>query len=668
VNRTSVIAVVGAGPRGVGFLERLSANAGELLPDHRVEVHLIDPFPPGAGRVWRHEQSPLLRMNSMAEDVTMFLDESVRCDGPIVSGPSLAEWGEMARSVAAPSADPAHPLDSVDAELAGLTGRSFPSRRLASRYLTWCYEHVKDTLPDTVDVRLHTDRVERITGPDDGRQRVWLAGAAEPLLVDAVVLAIGHLDADAFGPTAELADFAARHGRYYLPPAYSADVDLAGVPEGEPVLVRGMGLAFIDLMALLTEGRGGSYRTEPDGSLTYLPSGREPVLYVGSRRGVPYHAKTTYRLPGDRPPLPTFFGADDAARLLAAHDRLDFTEHVWPLLAKEIGWAYYHELGTAHAERMSVPWQRFAQQYAQLDWDSDERRALVAASVPRPADRLDFDLLDRPLTGLRFDSAEALQEHLRDYVRADLARRSDQAYSADLGAFLALLSVYAQMPGIIATGKLSVRSRVERLEGWWTGFFSYFASGPPGDRLEQLLALSRAGLVRFLGGGMRVTADEEQGLFVARGDNIDDVVTAGALIEARLPKATVEHTADGLLRSLQGTRIGTEEVLPGGPDGDVRTGLLAVSGVDGRLRDPVLGEWHRRRFALGPFTTVRTAAAFARPRTNAPAFRYNDAAARAVLRLLDELGGARVDSRLGAAPGQAPGTLLHDATEWRTAG
>jgi FAD-NAD(P)-binding len=642
VNRTAVIAVVGGGPRAVGFLERLSANVAELLPDRRVEVHLVDPFPVGAGRVWRHDQSPLLRMNSMAEDVTMFTDDSVRCEGPIMPGPSLAEWAEMARSVPT-DGEPAQ----VDAELATLTSRSFPTRRLASRYLTWFYEHVRATLPDTVDVVVHTDRVERVTGPDDGRQRVWLAGAGEPLLADVVVLTLGHLDADAFGPTAALADFAARHGRYYLPPAYSADVDLSAVPAGEPVLVRGLGLAFVDLMALLTEGRGGAYRTEPDGSLTYLPSGREPVLYAGSRRGVPYHAKTTYRLSAGPPPLPRFFGPDAVAELMATHERLDFTTHVWPLLAKEIGWAYYHELGTAHPERMSVSWDRFAERYSGLAWDCDERRALVAEAVPKSEDRLDFDRLDRPLHGLRFDSTEALQEHLREYVRADVARRSDPGYSADLGAFLALLSVYAQLPGIIAAGKLTASSRVQWLEGWWTGFFSYFASGPPGDRLEQLLALSRAGIVRFVGADMWVRADEESGTFVAGSASTDDVVTAGALIEARLPKATVEHTADGLLRSLHAARIGTEEVLAGDPGvGDVRTGLLKVSGVDGRLRDPLLGDWHRRRFALGPFTTVRTAAAFARPRTNAPAFRYNDAAARAVLGLLDELDPG--DTRVGA--------------------
>jgi uncharacterized NAD(P)/FAD-binding protein YdhS len=624
-----VIAVVGAGPRGVGFLERLSANVTELLPDRQIEVHFFDPFPPGAGRVWRHEQSPLLRMNSMAEDVTMFTDDSVRCDGPIVPGPSLAEWGAQARAA----------VTDVDAELAGLTGRTFATRRMASRYLSWFFDHVRETLPETIRVHVHTDTITRVTGPDEGAQQVWPAGADEPLTADIVVLAIGHVDAETNGPAQELADFADRHGLYYLPPAYTADVDLADIPAGEPVLVRGLGLAFVDLMVLLTEGRGGMYRTAEDGTLTYVPSGREPVLYVGSRRGVPYHAKIGYRLTGGPPPLPRFFGADTVDELIATHDVLDFQQHIWPLLGKEVGWGYYHELATAHPDRFAMPLADFSTRYAELTWDSPEMLALVAAAVPDPADRWDVARLDHPLRGMTFDDPEQLQKHLREYVTADLARRGDPAYSADLGAFLALLYGYAQLPRISASGKLDPSSRRAWLEGWWTGFFSYFASGPPGERLEQLLALSRAGLVRFLGADMWVTEDEQRGLWVAGSVSVDEVVTARALVDARLPKATVEHTANELLRFVREQRVGVEELLS-----DQRgTGLVKASEVDSRLIGPA-GQAHRRRFALGPFTTVRTAAAFARPRTNAPAFRYNDAAARAVLRVLAEPVGCCYDA------------------------
>lgn len=627
----AVLVVVGAGPRGVGFLERLSASVGELLPDRRIDVHFVDPFPPGPGRVWRHAQSPLLRMNSMGEDVTMFTDDSVRCTGPIVPGPSMSEWAELARSLAD---------GHIDDELAELTGRTFATRRMASRYLSWFFDHVRENLPPTIRVVVHTGTVTQVTGGADGPQQVWLADVPQPLTADAVVFAMGHMDARNAGPVRELADFADRHGLYYLPPAYTADVDLSAIPAGEPVLVRGLGLAFVDLMVLLTEGRGGTFRDEGDGRLTYLASGAEPVLYAGSRRGVPYHSKIGYQFPGAPPPLPRFFGRPGVDALLERHPVLDFDAHVWPLIGKDTGWGYYHELCASHPERFAMPWAEFADRYTELDWDTEELTELVAAAVPDPADRFDVPALDRPLRGLSFSDADMLQTYVRDHIAADLARRADPAHSADLGAFLALLYSYGQVPAIVASGRLSPWSRRERLEGWWTGFFNFYASGPPADRLERLLALSHAGLVRFLGADMWVKSDEAAGVFVAGSASVPNTVTARALVDARLPKATVEHTANGLLRDLREHHAGVEELLT-----DHRgTGLLKASAEDGRLVDPVLGP-HRRRFALGPFTNVRTAAAFARPRTNAPAFRYNDAAARAVLLLLGELTGESADAR-----------------------
>ena len=102
----TAIAIVGAGPRGTGLLERLAASVRELLPEvgsgAALDVHLIDPYPAGAGRIWRHAQSPLLAMNSMAADVTMFTDDSVRCDGPVVPGPSMWEWAQDLRAGGGP--------------------------------------------------------------------------------------------------------------------------------------------------------------------------------------------------------------------------------------------------------------------------------------------------------------------------------------------------------------------------------------------------------------------------------------------------------------------------------------------------------------------------------------------------------------------------------------
>ncbi|WP_329397539.1 FAD/NAD(P)-binding protein [Streptomyces melanogenes] len=579
------VVVVGAGPRGTGFLERLAANLPVLYGDQPLDVHLVDPHPPGGGRIWRAEQSPLLWMNSMAEDVTMFTDETVLQEGPVRPGPTLAEW-------------------------AGIDGQTFPSRRAQGAYLRWVYEEAVAALGPAVTVHEHRTRALRIGGPREGRQQVWLEGRAEPLGADLVVLTLGHLDAEPDAEQRELADFAARHGLVHLPPDFTADADLSALRPGEPVIVRGFGLAFVDLMVLLTEGRGGRY--DEDG--TYHPSGREPVLHVGSRRGVPYHSKIGYTWQGERPPLPRFFGPDAVDALLKRPGRPDFRRDVWPLVDKELGFAHYHRLFTAHPGRTAVDWPDFEEKYAEAEAGSPELHALVAAAVPDPADRLDLEALDHPLDGVRFTSSDALQDGLRAYITQDLTRRHDRAYSQDLAVFLGLLSVYGQLLRLGDVGR------------WWHGFFSYLASGPPGPRLRQLLALSDAGVVRFLGAGITVERDEAKGVFRAGGVSVPGEWTeARALVEARLPEPSLERTRSPLLRALH----------RGGADVSA-SGLLSVDPADGRVlgRD---GRPHPRRFALGPHTTARASGAFTRPRTGGPAFAQNDACARAALSFLRDL-------------------------------
>ncbi|MCE7002460.1 FAD/NAD(P)-binding protein [Kibdelosporangium philippinense] len=615
------IAIVGAGPRGIGLLERIAANVPELYGG-RLVVHLIDPFPPGPGRVWRFKQSPLLRMNSMPADVTMFTDDTVQCAGPIRPGPTLAEWvvgvraGELAADV----------NPELLEELRSVTATTFPTRRLQSAYLDWFYAWVLDSLPDSVDVRVHEATVVDITGPADDIQSVWLSGRSEPVLADVVVMTVGHLDADPSPEEAELADHAARHGLRYVPPAYTADLDLSGVAAGESVLLRGFGLAFVDLQVLLTEGRGGRFTPGPGDSLVYHPSGAEPLLYVGSRRGVPYHAKPAYPLQGNPAPLPKFFGPPEVADLLARPERLGLRRDLWPLMAKEIGWGYYHELFAAHPDRVRLELAEFADRYAELDWDSEEMASLIEKAVPGAEDRLDFAALDRPLNGLRFIDRTALTHHVSRYIEADLARREDSEFSADLGAFLALLSVFGQIAHLVTAAKLTPESQVGAVDGWWFGFFSYFASGPPGHRLRELLALIEAGVVRLVGPDMWVRADD--GKFVAGSPSVPGEIVATTLVEARLPKPSVRRATDPLIRTLYERGELVEEILREGVQ-EHTTGRITTT-VLGGLVDAD-GRSHARRYAFGPHTSIRSPGAFTRPQTNAVGFRQNDAVARAIL-------------------------------------
>ncbi len=630
----AAIAIVGAGPRGAGLLERIVASVPELRPHAGLDVHLIDPYPAGAGRIWRHEQSPLLAMNSMAADVTMFTDDSVRCDGPIVAGPSMWDWAQDLRAGLLPGEEVADLGPELAAELCALTAATFPSRRLQSAYLGWVLRHVLADLPAGVRVHVHECRATGLT--DDGpAQLVHLDGGAT-LRVDAVVLASGHLDATPTDAELDLAARAAAAGLRYLPPEQTTDSDLSGIEPGEPVIVRGTGLAFVDLVVLLFEGRGGRYEPGPDGELRYVPSGREPVLHVGSPRGSLYHAKTEYALRGGRPTLPRFLGPEAVDPLVARGD-VDLRTEVWPLMAKEIAWGWYHELLHGHPDRVRLDADTFTDRYSAAAWGSPEMVALLDEAVPDPRDRIDFAALDRPLDGVRAGSLDALQPLVRAHIEDDLHQHVDPAHTPHLGAFVAMLSVYAQVSPLVTEGALTARSK-DRDIRWWQGFFNAVASGPPGFRVRQLLALSRAGFVRFLGPGMWTEVGHDASgaaVFRAGGSAVPgESVTTTVMVDARLQEPSASRTTDPLLADLLRRGQVAEEVLVDG-DGTVlrNTGEIRVRPADGALVDAT-GRVHPRRFAIGPHTNVRVAGAFTRPGTNAQSLRYNDAVARAVLRSL----------------------------------
>jgi hypothetical protein len=218
------------------------------------------------------------------------------------------------------------------------------------------------------------------------------------------------------------------------------------------------------------------------------------------------------------------------------------------------------------------------------------------------------------------------------YIEHDLRLRTSPDHSETLALFIALLKVYMDLGRLVPPERLNARSQRE-VHGWWHGFFSFVDSGPPPQRLRQLLALHRAGLLQFLGPGLDVGADEASGQFVAVSVRGGVRVSAKALIEARLPAPAVAGSANPLLRYLHSSGFGSEQAVLTA-DGLHATGRLLVSAAS-ELVSPV-GEPQRRLFAVGPNTSGWGAGAFARPGTNAAPFRENDALARRILGVLAE--------------------------------
>lgn len=634
------IVFIGGGPRTAGVLERIAANRPDVFAGP-LQIHVVEPHVPGSGRIWRYHQDPGLLLNSMAADITMFTDGSVDCEGPAAPGPGLAQWAAGVLDASIIDV-PDFPQQLWD-QLRTLDGTTFPTRQLQSQYLEWFFRRAAKSLGRSVTV--HRTTAVGITAGPDGGHEVELANG-RTLHADIVVTALGHTDSQPDAVSAGYSDFAARHGGYHAAPSYTTDVDYSPVAAGQDVIVSGMGLGFVDLLVLLIEGRGGRFEETDDGGLRYLPSGREPRLWAGSRRGVPYHSKISAALRGQTPGAPRFFTAAAVESLLQQHGELDFHQHLWPLIAKESGYYYYREILTGSPERSAMGWDEFAAAYAGLDWYSSERADLVAAAVPGPDLHLDLERLDRPFDGRTFTDHQDVQGAVAGYIEHDLALRDSPDHPETLALFLALLHVYMEVGRVVPPERLNARSQ-QVVHGWWHGFFSFVDSGPPPHRLRQMLALHRAGLLQFLGPGLDVTADETTGTFVATSRQSGVTVSATALIEARLPSTSVARSLNPVLASLHRTGLGSEQQLLTS-DGIHSTGKLLVSrqhqlvDADGKPQD--------RIFGIGPGTSGWGAGAFARPNSNAAPFRENDALARTILGAARDITSEPASATIGPEP------------------
>lgn len=601
---TVSVALVGAGPRGTSVLERLCASAPELLPPGaRLTVHVIDPAPPGPGRVWRTAQSPELLMNTVSSQVTLFTDDSVDCSGPIRPGPSLYEWA------------------------AGALGPDeYPTRAHYGRYLEWVFATVVREAPPAVHVETYAARAVRLDDAPDGSQALTLDDGSVLPGLSAVVLAQGHLPTAADALQRRLTAYAEGHGLHYVPPANPADIDLSPVSPGEPVLLRGLGLNFFDHMALLTTGRGGSFvRAEGRRGLRYVPSGNEPRLYAGSRRGIPYQARGDNAKGAYGRHLPLVLTPEVIAGFRKRADSgeaPDFLAEIWPLVAKEVETVYYAALIPQARQRAA-----FTERFLPLPHRAPQEALLLDEFGVPERERWSWDRVSRPYAGYDFADPERWRDWLLEYLREDAAQAARGNVHGPLKSALDVLrDLRNELRLVVDHGGLTGASRRDHLDRWYTPLNAFLSIGPPRRRVEELVALMEAGVVEVL--GPRLEVREEQGAWVAHSPEVPgSAVRVTALVEARLPEPDLRRSADDLLAQL----LKTGQCRPHTVNG-YETGGLDVTQRPYRLIDRQ-GRAHERRFAFGvPTEGVHwVTAAGARPGVDSVTLSDADAVARSVL-------------------------------------
>jgi uncharacterized NAD(P)/FAD-binding protein YdhS len=550
----------------------LLANwAAERAEGATLQIHVVDPYPAGSGHVWQPEQSRLYLMNTQSFYPTLIPEDSGLA-APLAGG-SFDQWREARRR------DGAGLNDAEKAELATLESHDFPSRALYGRYLRQTLAGLLERKPDGVEVTFH-ETLAVAARPVDGMFDVELADGGT-LTVDSVVLALGHIESRLNPEQKSFKRAADELGLLYFPPAPPADVDWQVVPDTEPVLVRGMGLNFFDVMGQLTEGRGGKFLeagAPGAGVLEYRASGREPRIIAASRRGTPYRAKAGLEGYYPRSITMRYLTEDAVDRFRAAGIQPGFDHDLWPLLHRDALWAYYSTLARSQPAAIKDPAQFLADledalqphAHTTANWESDVE-VLVEKHVAASR-RLNLRGLAAPLAGRTFASRRDLDAAITAYLDDD-ARRSALGESDPVKmAIGALHTGRAILKTVVADGGITDESWLAGLRGWFESFVEGLASGPPALRSEQLAALARAGVVSFVGPDPKFSVDRGAKVFRAASPWVHEgPAEARTLIEAMSPANRVginisplleQLMADGLVRtkimmSVEGTPMQT---------------------------------------------------------------------------------------------------------------
>lgn len=626
------IAVVGLGPRGISVVERLAAL---IAPGTRLTLHLIDEAQHGAGRVWDTTQTRTLCMNTLSAAVTLFTEPGSSVHGPVVEGPILHDWirhlrGEEINPAAAALIAEHPPAPEIAAtfaeEIAATRPESNPSRALYGAYLRWVFNVALTRLPESVEVIAHHSRAVGLQETDDGRDRITLADGTA-ITAEATVLALGWQPP---GPTHE-ENILADSGLTWIRPGNPLEQPVEQVPESGIVLVRGLGMGFFDVMALLTLNRGGQFHEDPTtrSGLRYEPSGREPHLVVTSHRGYPYLPKSEYH---SLPPAAELRRLKAVIGQLQGTGRINFDTQVWPAVIADAYEAYYATLARVRPGAVDLPVSEFAALLDTLVASEGITGNLSGADKLLAAHSRELFSLRpwlEPLAGVTGTRAE-----LTAYISGRLA---DDIHEATLGldspVKAALWSISAsRKPAAIlgAQDRYTFESR-RNLHATMMSLGQMVGSGPPLFRTRQLLALVDAGLVSFLGADpkLRVTGGE----FVATSPTTNKTeVRAPVLVDAWMHRPDVRRRADPLALAIAGAgrsrayHLSTSDgqaIPSGSPEVDPETRLLirADGSPDPRLSLIGIPTW-----AQLPDTTISPM-----PGTDALMLQETDAAARTAL-------------------------------------
>jgi hypothetical protein len=339
------------------------------------------------------------------------------------------------------------------------------------------------------------------------------------------------------------------------------------------VAIAGMGLVAFDVLTALTVGRGGTFEDVGDRK-RYVRSGREPVIYLYSRSGVPYCAKSAHGVDPYGQYQPVVCTAEEFAALThpgnaQVRRHVDFRTELMPLLFAEMQ-ARYH----THAAFLKGGSGESAAARALLSkaWADGHFDKAVDALEPLYGH---FDPASHVFAGAgrHYTSQGDYQSQVYEMVETDLDEALTVGGSPVKAAQEVLRILRDQLRSVIEFGGLSLESYID-FQSTVRGRINRLEAGPPPLRSQQLLGLLDAGVVRIpLGPDPEVGATAD-GAVTLRSTQLDEPteVTVNGVIRGHLDLPSLARSGSPLLNRLYANGRLTQLSY-----GDTAVGSVAIS-------------------------------------------------------------------------------------------
>ncbi|MCK8624410.1 FAD/NAD(P)-binding protein [Apilactobacillus sp. M161] len=527
------VAIIGAGPRGLIASYNLLKDfqkTGENL-----EINLFDKKDIG-GRVWNANQSPYLIMNTPATEITLF-----NYDDPYKK--SLYEWCKSDDSQKfMETASIEHKQQLIDAAK-NLSSNGYADRALLGVYCKWFFQnYILTQQNEHLSIKfMKNSLVDNISVSTNQKYTIILGNQDKITNFNKIIISLGQQENHLTENETSLYKYAKDHNLNYFLPGYPSEQPVEKIPANENVIIRGLGLSFNDYVSLLTIGRGGKFIQNGD-SLKYIPSGKEPKIIAGSRRGVPYFPKALSQKTYDEK-FEGHFLIPSVIKKNLTDGKLKYEDLV-RLLKLDIEYRYYTLLINRKYSKIEL--KAFQNDFIQNNGTINfEQKYNIDKS-----DIFNWEKMLNPVAGVKITTTDDYQKDLLEWLDFIIKDAKLGSKTGPITASIEMLrDLRSNIRWIVANQLLSSEDYVNKFQKQFMSTISFLSMGAPVIRSEQLAALIRADIVKILGPQMMLIGADKTyktcSMFYKK-----EIFSANNLIEARIPKASTKYSKNILVENL----------------------------------------------------------------------------------------------------------------------